>query len=207
MASTGKQLAAALVAVVTLGIGPSARGQEPPTDGVRRDPKGQKGISPYQEALAQGRKASAEKNHDGAISAFQAAIKLDEEQQYAYLLLAQAQLAKGSLDEARATLLGAEKRKGDERVNASYLFLRADVLERGSAVAPAEGDGSALAEALASRWAQIKEAWSAYSVFLAAHPTVAGYKATSDERQKQADARAAREKEYEPVRKRLDVTE
>lgn len=168
---------------------------------VRRDPKGQKGISPYNEELARGRKAFASGKHDEAIVFFKRAVDKDKDKMEAYFLIAQAHIAKDDRKAATDTINETGSKKGDEELMSRVLFFRADVLEREANTGTTTG--SALKDALAGAWDKTKEAYTAYSVFLQSHTRVKGYAESSDERKKQIDERRAREKQFEDVIKRM----
>ena len=168
---------------------------------VRRDPAGQKGISPYNEELARGRKAFAASKYDEAIIFLRRAVEKEKDKMEAYYLIAQVQVAKGDIKAATATINATGSKKGNEALMSRVLFFRADLLER---EANAGGTtGSALQDALAGAWDKTKEAYTAYSVFLQSHTRVKGYAASADARNKQIEARRAREKKYADVVKRI----
>ena len=113
----------ALVVALSLGTvvsySPSATAQEDAE--VKRDPKGVKGISPYNEDLAKGREAFANGDHDGAMTSFEAAIAKDDSKLMGYLLKAQTQLEKGDLAGALQTAEGAKTKQGNEHEQAKLL--------------------------------------------------------------------------------------
>jgi len=173
-------------------------------DGVRRDPAGHKGISPYEEELAAGRDAFGDGQHDDAIAAFKRAIAKDDTKLDAYLLISQVQLVKGDRDAALKTLTKARGKRATEGVQAKVLIFRADVLEREANLQVRdEKAAGGLSDALKTAWDKSKEAWTAYAAFLDEHTRVKGYKPTADERKKQIDARQQREKDLAPVRTRM----
>ncbi len=199
-----------LALLVTLAMGltaptATAFAQPAKADGsakkIRRDPKGQTGISPYNEELAKGREAFTGKDLDGAVAAFQRAINLEPGKMLAYVLMAQAQQAKSNLEAALQATKDGGTKQGTEGVQAKMLFGRSDLLEQQANTAPGADNapGSSL-DALAQKWATVKEAWTAYGAFLTGHPKVPNYQATAGERQKQVDARVKREKDYGAVR-------
>jgi hypothetical protein len=171
---------------------------------IRRDPKGIKGISPYNEDLAKGRKAFQDKNYDGAIAAFKDAIGKDGERMDAYLLMAQAQLAKGAVDDAVKSADDGRSKAGTEPVQAKMIFFRAEASERKSNTGPGvdNAPGSPLA-AIAKKWQQVKTVWTEYSGFVDGREKVQGYKASSDDRALKVDARVKRDNDFAVVRKRI----
>jgi hypothetical protein len=187
---------------VTLGAADAnAAGGKPGTpgaDGIRRDPAGQKGISPYNEQLAKGRKAFEAKDLDGAIAAFQQAIALEAEPMLGHILLAQAQWAKGDRTAAAQTTQAARQSAGTEPQQSKLLFLDAEVAERA-----AEDQTEGPEEAPEPTWKPPKDAWSGYAAFVAGHTNALDYRASATERDKQIDARIQREKDFAIVRKRI----
>ena len=178
-------------------------------DGVRRDPEGVTGISPYDEALAKGRKAFQSGDHDGAIAAFDDAIAKDGSRVMAYLLKAQAQMDKGDLAGATATAESANGKKGTEEAQSKVVFLQAELAERNAnqpkkdaPAAPTKKD--ALEKALRSVWDKVKEGWSAYSAFVTEHTRAPNYGASADDRKQKVDDRVKREKDFGEVRARAD---
>lgn len=178
-------------------------------DGVKRDPDGVTGISPYNEALAKGREAFTKNDHEGAITAFDEAIAKDGSRVLAYLLKAQAQLEKGDLAGATATAESANGKKGTEEEQSKVVFLQAELNERTAntpkkdAPAPAT-EKDALEKALRSVWDKVKEGWSAYSAFVTEHTRAPNYSASADDRKQKVDDRVKREKDYGEVRGRAD---
>lgn len=164
-------------------------------DGVHRDPAGQKGISPYNEALAKGRKAFGGQDYDAAIAAFQEAIGIDAKAAMAHLLLAQVHMAKGDAPGAKQALSSARETRGTEAEQSKLLMVQANVDERS---AEPSKDGKA-----AVTWNGAKESWSGYAAFVAGHSKAPDYRATATERNTKIDQRVKRVKDYEIVRKRI----
>lgn len=180
--------------------------------GVKRDPEGVTGISPYNEALAKGRVAFGEGDHDGAIAAFDDAIAKDGSRVMGYLLKAQAQLDKGDLAGATATAQSANGKKGTEEAQSKVLFLQAELSERNANASKNEDEDApapptekdTLEKALRSVWDKVKEGWSAYGAFVSEHTRAPNYSATADDRKRKVDDRVKREKDYGEVRARAD---
>ena len=149
----------------------------PGPDGIRRDPAGQKGISPYNEQLAKGRKAFEDKDLDGAIAAFQQAVALDAGPMLGHILLAQAQWAKGDRAAAAQTTQGARQSAGTESQQSKLLFLDAEVTER-----TAEDQAEGPEDAAEATWKPAKDAWNGYAAFVAGHTSALDYRASSTER-------------------------
>jgi tetratricopeptide (TPR) repeat protein len=100
-------------------------------DGVRRDPKGVKGISPYLEQISKGDRAYVARDFEGAISAYREAIKLDPERGLGHYRVGSAQLAKGDQKEAEAAWVNGLRFTGrDTTLKAQLLFALADLRER-----------------------------------------------------------------------------
>jgi hypothetical protein len=179
-------------------------------DGVRRDPQGVKGISPYAEELAKGRKAASEKNWDVAANSFAGAIAVDGKQAAAYLLKAQVHVEKGEIDVALATAQEGRGKQGNEEVQSKLAFLVADLQERKADTAPGSdwaAEGVAWKETLTAKWEAVKGAWATYTGILGTASKAPDYRASADERKKQADARVQRDKDYGDVRTRAAKNE
>ena len=101
------------------------------SDGVRRDPKGVKGISPYLEQIGKGDRAYVARDFDGAIQSYREAIKMDPEKALGHSRVASAQFAKGDAKEAEAALVSGLRFVGkDGTLKAKLLFALADLRER-----------------------------------------------------------------------------
>jgi len=101
------------------------------SDGVRRDPKGIKGISPYMEQIAKGDRSYVARDFDGAISAYREAIKLEPEKALGHYRVGSAQLAKGDQKEAEAAFVNGLRFVGkDGTLRAKLIFALADLRER-----------------------------------------------------------------------------
>lgn len=114
--------------------GPAKDGKDAATvgsDGVRRDPKGIKGISPYMEQIAKGDRAYVARDFDGAIQSYREAIKMDPEKALGHSRVASAQFAKGDQKEAEAALVNGLRFVGkDGTLKAKLIFALADLRER-----------------------------------------------------------------------------
>lgn len=101
------------------------------SDGVRRDPKGVKGISPYMEQIVKGDHAYVARDFDGAIEAYREAIKLEPERALGHYRVGAAQLAKGDQKEAEAAFVnGLRFVAKDGTLKAKLIFALADLRER-----------------------------------------------------------------------------
>ncbi len=101
------------------------------SDGVRRDPKGVKGISPYLELIVKGDHAYVARDFDGAIAAYREAIKAEPEKPLGHYRVGAAQLAKGDQKEAEAAFVnGLRFVAKDGTLKAKLIFALADLRER-----------------------------------------------------------------------------
>ena len=101
------------------------------SNGVRHDPKGIKGISPYLEQINKGDRSYVARDFDGAIAAYREAIKSDPEKALGHYRVAEAQLAKGDQKEAEVELVAGLRFVGrDGTLKAKLIFLLADLRER-----------------------------------------------------------------------------
>jgi tetratricopeptide (TPR) repeat protein len=99
--------------------------------GVRRDPKGVKGISPFQEAVKKGDNALVARDFDGALAAYREAISSEPENALGQYRLGEAQIAKGNLAEAEAAFVAGLRFVGaNAPLKAKLQFALADLRER-----------------------------------------------------------------------------
>jgi tetratricopeptide (TPR) repeat protein len=102
-----------------------------PPGGVRRDPHGVKGISPFQEAVKKGDDALLARDFDGALAAYREAISSEPENALGQYRLGEAQIAKGDLPEADAAFVAGLRFVGaDASLKAKLQFALADLRER-----------------------------------------------------------------------------
>jgi TolA-binding protein len=100
-------------------------------DGVRRDPKGIKGITPHQELINKGDRAYVAHDFDGAIAAFREAVQAQPQNALGHYRLGAAQLAKGDQKEAEAAFVNGLRFAGkDASLRGKLLFALADLRER-----------------------------------------------------------------------------
>ena len=100
-------------------------------DGVRRDSKGIKGISPYMEQIVRGDRAYIARDFDGAILNYREAIKLEPEKALGHYRVGAAQLAKGDQKEAEAAYVNGLRFVGkDGTLKGKLIFALADLRER-----------------------------------------------------------------------------
>jgi len=101
------------------------------SDGVRRDPNGVKGISPYLELINKGDRAYVARDFDGAIAAFREAVQSSPQDALGHYRLGAAQLAKGDQKEAEAAFVNGLRFVGkDASLRGKLLFALADLRER-----------------------------------------------------------------------------
>lgn len=164
---------------------PGAAAPAPKPGEPRRDPAGQTGISPYMEQLAKGQAAFVARDIQGAIAAFQEAIKIEPDRMLGFYRLGEAMLESGKLEDAEATWNTATGKKGTPELQAKVLFCLADLRERQKNLTAA------------------KDAWNAYAKLVTENPKANGYPATPAERLKQIERREKDEKDYAAVRERI----
>lgn len=100
-------------------------------DGVRRDPKGIKGISPYVELINKGDRAYVARDFDGALAAYREAIQAEPQNPLGHYRAGAVQLAKGDQKEAEAAWISGLRFAGqDGTLKAKLLFALADLRER-----------------------------------------------------------------------------
>ncbi len=167
---------------------------------IRRDPQGQKGISPYAEQLAKGRRAFANNDFAGAIAAFRQAVARDAKAPLGYVLLAQAQMADEQWGAAGETLESAERAQGAEAERAKLLQVGGVHAERMAGDAAPD----TTPKARQALWSKAEETWAAYEVFAVAHPQAAPHKDAASERKEQVRARLKRDADYAIVVKRIE---
>jgi tetratricopeptide (TPR) repeat protein len=101
------------------------------SEGVRRDPKGVKGISPYLELIVKGDHAYVARDFEGAIAAYREAIKAEPEKALGHYRVGAAQLARGDQKEAEAAFVDGLRFVGkDGTLKAKLIFALADLRER-----------------------------------------------------------------------------
>ena len=136
-------------------------------DGVRRDPKGIKGISPFWEAVKKGDSAFIARDFDSAIAAYKDAITAEPQNALGHYRAGEAQLGKGDLKEAESAFAAGLRFVGnDDPLKAKLEFALADLGER----------QKAYDEATAK--------WTDYETFTTATPDAKGYPASATERKK-----------------------
>jgi len=155
---------------------------------VRRDPKGIKGISPFWEALVKGDKAYVARDFEGAIAAFQEAIKLEPQNPLGHYRIGEAHLAKGNQKEAEESW-GAALRfvRDNHKLRAKVLFVLADLRERQNSLDDAT------------------ERWTEYEKFVTSQPESKGFAATPPERKKRITEWKQLSADAAEVKKRIEA--
>ena len=135
--------------------------------GVRRDPKGKKGINPYWEAIRRGDEAAMARDFSKAEEAYQAAISLEPKNPLGHFRKGQILVRAGKLTDAEILYQDAMRLADkDTTIHAAALFVLADLKER-------QGQRDAAITA-----------WKAYAGYLKAEATAKGYPETATERDK-----------------------
>jgi tetratricopeptide (TPR) repeat protein len=146
---------------------PTAAASANTSAGVRRDPKGIKGISPFWEAVKKGDNAFVARDFDGAIASYRDAITAEPQNALGHYRAGEAQLAKGDLKEAQAAFEAGLRFVGnDSMLKAKLEFSVADLSERQKAYDDAI------------------QKWTEYETFTTAQPDAKGYPASGTERKK-----------------------
>lgn len=156
-------------------------------DGVKRDPKGVKGISPYMEAINKGDRAHVARDFDGAIAAYRDAIQTDPQNALAHYRVGATQLAKGDQKEAEAAFVnGLRFASKDATLKAKLLFALADLRER------QKNNDEAIAR------------WKEYGQASEAEKEAVSYPATASERIARNEAWKKNQTEAAEVKTRID---
>lgn len=110
---------------------PAKRRAADPVEGVRRDPRGITGISPYWEALRQGDRSFLVRDYATALAEYGRAAALEPRDSEGHLRMAEAQIALGRLLDAKESLAAGLRFAGDhQQLRARAVFLLADLAER-----------------------------------------------------------------------------
>ncbi|MGE5786578.1 MAG: tetratricopeptide repeat protein, partial [Myxococcales bacterium] len=157
-------------------------------DGVRRDPAGRRGISPFWDAIRRGDEAVLVRDLARAEVAYQAAIVIESENPIAYLRLGQISVRGSKLDRAEVAYRDALRLSSrDSTLRATALFVLADLRER-------QGQRD---EAIA--------AWQSYEEYLKKDPNAKGYPETPIERASRLRKYSALAAESKAVRERINL--
>lgn len=159
----------------------------PDKDGVRRDPKGVTGISPYLETINKGNAAYLAKDWDGAAAAYREAIGKEASKPLAHYLLGETLVAAGKLDEAdKAWQEALKAAANDDPMRAKVLFVVADLRER------------------QGKFDEAAAAWKEYGGFVSSREKANGYAATATEREKVITTHKDLAVKYGEVKKRIE---
>ncbi len=168
---------------------PAAEAKAPSASGAKVDPKGITGISPFMDKLSKGQKLMIARDFPGAIAAFREAVTEDPKNAIGHLYLGSAQLQKGDLGEADASLQTALRNVGpDDAVRAKISFALADLHER------------------QRKWDDAKGAWDTYQKD-ADRPKAKGFPDTGKERRAAIDKWLEAERAAGPVKARIAARE
>jgi tetratricopeptide (TPR) repeat protein len=170
------------------GVAPAAPAPAKAATGesVRRDPKGIKGISPFWEAIKKGDDALAARDAEGAIAAYQEAIKADPHNGMGQYRIGEVELSRGKMKEAEEAWQAALRFAGENAVlKAKILFVLADAKERQRA------------------FEEETNGWNAYEAHLKAQPAAKGYPASAADRKKRITEWKQLVTDYAPVKERI----
>jgi tetratricopeptide (TPR) repeat protein len=184
---------AVLEAVLCVALLPSlanaeetAGAQVPAAPTLHRDPKGQKGLTPFWEAVKRGDDAVSTNHLDTARNAFDDAIEKEPDNPLGHYRLGQAEAIKGNLKEAESAYQNAVRLAADKPViRAKAMFALADLQER----------KRAFAEALA--------AWTAYENYAKINRAPGMFPPAAFERKRRIQASADLAREYAVVKDRI----
>lgn len=156
--------------------------------GIKRDPKGIKGISPFWEAVKKGDDSFAARDIEGAKSAYQDAIRAEPQNPMGHYRMGEAELSKGNLKEAEASWQTALRFAGENAaIRAKILFVLADVKERQRS------------------FEEATNGWNAYETHAKSASTVKTYPATAADRKKRIEEWQKLEADYGPVKERIKL--
>lgn len=177
---------ALLLCLVTSSVALAKDEAPPSSDGVRRDPKGVRGISPFWEAIKKGDDAFAARDHAGAKNQYQEAIRSQPQHPMGHYRMGEVELTGGNLKGAEESWQSALRFAGGEpTLKAKVLFVLADVKERQRALDEA------------------RNGWNAYEGFAKVATDAKTYPATPPERLKRIEDVKKLEVEYAPVKERI----
>jgi tetratricopeptide (TPR) repeat protein len=156
----------------------------PPT--LHRDPKGQKGLTPFWEAVKLGDDAVSTRHLDTARNAYEDAIEKEPDNPMGHYRLGQAEALKGNLKEAEAAYQNAVRLSADKPVvRAKAMFALADLQERKRALAEAT------------------TAWTVYENYAKANRAPGMYPPVALERKRRIQTCADLTAEYAVVKDRI----
>ncbi len=156
-------------------------------DGVKRDPKGIIGISPFWEGLKKGDDLYVARDFDGAITAYKDAITKEPQNAMGHYRIGEAYRGKNQLSEAEASWVAALRYVGNNgSLKAKILFVLADLRERQKSLDDAT------------------DRWNAYLTFAKQAPAAKTYPASAEDRKKRIAVWKKMKADYAAVRKRIE---
>jgi tetratricopeptide (TPR) repeat protein len=154
-------------------------------DGVRRDPRGVTGISPFWEAIAEGDRAYVAGSYDDAVTSYKKAIAADPNNPMGHYRVGQAHVANSQIPEAEKAYQAALRyAASDPQLKAKILFVLADLKERQH-----DSEGAVAG-------------WNAYADHTKANAN-SGYPATAGERKKVNAKWQELQQQYAEVKARI----
>jgi tetratricopeptide (TPR) repeat protein len=166
----------------------AAKTAAPSAGGVKRDPKGLKGISPFWEAIKKGDDSLSARDIEGAKAAYQEAIRSAPQNPMGHYRMGEAELAKGNVKEAEASWQTALRFAGENAaMRAKVLFVLADVKERQRSLDEATNG------------------WNAYETHAKSAGAVKTYPGTPTDRKKRIVDWKKLEVDYGPVKERIKL--
>ncbi len=180
---------------------PAAATGDKTAEGVRRDPKGVRGISPFWEELKLGDNLYLARSYDGALEHYRKATSVDPEQAVGHLRMAEAQLRLNALKDAEQSLVAAARYSAaDPALRAKTFFMLADLRERQNAIDEAIGSWRTYAELAAAQQPGATTVGSKG----ATPPTPAKiYVETANERIKRLETKKELQTQYQAVKDRI----
>lgn len=156
--------------------------------GVRHDPKGKKGISPFWDAIRRGDEAAMAGDFIKAEASYNAAAEIAPRHPIAPLRLGQVLIRAGKLTQAETAYQQAlELTEKDVTLHAAALFVLADLKER-----QGRRDEAILA-------------WKAYAEYLRKEPSARGYLETPTEREQRISRYKEVAADSKNVRERIEL--
>jgi tetratricopeptide (TPR) repeat protein len=154
---------------------------------LRKDPKGVKGISPFQEAIKRGDDLFVAHDFEGAVAAYTEASSREPKNALGHYRLGEAQIAAGDLGGAEAAFIAGLRFAGsDASLKAKLTFALADVHERQKA------------------YDKASERWSEYQTLSTQQPDARGFPATAIERKRALEAWKATSADAAAVKARIE---
>jgi tetratricopeptide (TPR) repeat protein len=156
--------------------------------GVKRDPNGVKGISPFWESLKKGDDLYVARDFDGAIGAYRDAITKEPQNPMGHYRIGEAHLAKNDTQEAESAWVAALRYVGQDAVlKAKILFVLADLRERQKSYDDAT------------------DRWNAYAQFAQQQPSAKAYPNTATDRKQRIETWKKLLVDYGEVKKRIEA--